>query len=141
MLSEWLSYATIVAIYLGFAGLEGFLISRVRAHKSRDAIIASISFSVLVFAPSTLWLPFTFIAKLAVWASAFILIWLFASRPPYLPSWVWSLRFGLRYAAASMSMILLWSVLDQQSLWLLVVDALAAVAGGWAWLHSRALEA
>lgn len=126
-------------VYLGYASLVGSLIHWLRREVSKDSILAGISFSALVFFPATLSLPLPQFALAAIWASALILVVVFAVRPAAIPNWIWGLRFGLRYMAVAMSLILLWSLAIQASIWGLVLALVAGLAGVLAWGKSRRL--
>jgi uncharacterized membrane protein (UPF0136 family) len=128
-------------VYLGYASLVGSLIHWLRREVSKDSILTGISFSALVFFPSTLSLPLPPYARAAAWAGALLLVVLFAVRPAALPNWFWGLRFGLRYGAVAMSLILLWSLIIHTSTWGLILGMVAGLAGVLAWRRSRVIEA
>lgn len=124
-------------VYLGYASLEGALIHWLRREVSKDSILAGVSFSALVFFPSTLSLPLPPYTRAAAWTGALLLVVLFAVRPTAVPNWVWSPRFGLRYVAVAMAMILLWSLVIHTSIWTGILGIVAGAAGILAWGKSR----
>ena len=137
MLSYWLSLPAIVMVYLGYASLEGALIHWLRREVSKDSILLGISFSALVFFPSTLSLPIPAPTRPAAWIGALLLVIVFAVRPAAVPDWVWSPRFGLRYVAVAMALILLWSLVIHTSIWTGILGIVAGLAGILAWGKSR----
>ena len=140
MLSYWLSLPAIVMVYLGFASLQGALIHWLRREVSKDSLFVAIAFSTLVFLPYSLSLPLPPLTRAAAWVSALLLIVLFAARPATLPKWFWSPRFSLRYVAVAMSLILVWILINQISVWGLISGVVAALAGSLAWRRSRIIK-
>ncbi|HKJ28302.1 MAG TPA: hypothetical protein VJ965_11735 [Anaerolineales bacterium] len=130
MSAVWLSSPALFVITLGFAGLLGELIYRLReAIQIRLAALAALFASLVLFPPLSL----PGVLNWLLWLLALVVVVLFALRPDPLPSLFLTRRFALRYASAAMLLSAIWNVWTWPSFpsSLLVVSALAAACLAW----------
>ncbi len=105
----WVYPPTLFLITLGFAGVLGDLIYRLRANLNLPMLVAALSTLFLVLFPP-LSLPPAF--QYAGWIGAVLVILVFALRPDNLPSTFFTRRFALRYAALIMLLSALWGIFN-----------------------------
>ncbi len=122
----------IAAIYLGFAGVMGVLLHRIRgSHQNTPRGLAALH-GILVMLPATVvilafegWPSWI---SLGLFAAGVTTVMLGAIQPSWTPAKLWSLAFGQRYFAAAMLLAALWGI---SLAWLtpaLVPGAVAAAA-------------
>jgi lysylphosphatidylglycerol synthetase-like protein (DUF2156 family) len=120
-----MAWVAILAVYLGFAGVLGAIIA---GSQSERAWLASV-YSLLVFLPASLGLPWAWPFNLLAWAAALAVAALFARRPTFIPGWVWEARFAFAYFGTVMFLIWVWTLLFTGPVLWLGLGAPAVLAG------------
>ena len=109
-----LTNISVLLVYCGLAGMWGTLLGR--SFKNKYFMLLSLIFGVVLFLPSSIWLPWVGGIKYATWVLALGLVILFAAQPESLPGWVWSYRFGLVYFGGMMLLTVIWVLFSQQTM-------------------------
>ena len=133
MVSNWLSLPTLLAIQLGFSGVLGAQLFRLRSEFNSRQVAAAIAVGVPVML-SPLSMPA--LLQWLGWLAAILVVVFFALRPDHRFAGVWSWRFAWRYAALVMALVTLWSLSKGVSSPLFVLSGFAVLAGGMAWHRS-----
>lgn len=137
MSAVWISSPTLIIITLGFAGLLGNLIRRLRqALQPKLAALTALLALLVLFPPLSLpgllnWL---------LWLASLGVVLLFAVRPDSLPPSLHTRRFALRYASAAMLLSAWGNALYGPSFPACMIAAFALLAALLAWLESNERE-
>ena len=134
MPSFWLSLPAFLAINLGFAGLLGTLIYSLRSQANTRQVAAAIALGGLVMLPPLSLPP---LSQWLSWLAAILVVVLFALRPAFIPSQIWTLRFAYRYIAITMALVALWGFSSGLIPPVYVLGVLALFAGALAWHRSH----
>jgi len=105
MMDAWIAALTLFIITLGFAGILGGLIFRLRTEPKVFLAFLSLMIGSLVFFPP---LSLPVMLQWLVWLAALIIAGTFAMRPANLPAFLLSRRFVLRYACLALLTTAMW---------------------------------
>lgn len=131
----WITLAALLAVHLGFAGLLGALIYRLRARKSASIDLVLLIFGLIVFVGASLALPFGPGMRLLFWIASLATMMVFAFQLEAIPNHPGMCWY---YAAGAMALILVWSLSRSWPMPLLALGIASAVAATLAW--RRALQ-
>ena len=134
MISVWVSPPTILLISLGFAGLLGELIRRLRSRLNTSQLAAAIALIGLVLLPPLSLPPVT---QWLGWAAAALVIFLFAFRPQILPAKIFSEQFAWKYASIAMFLAAIWNLVTGPSFPFIPISISAALAAFLSWKRSQ----
>lgn len=134
--SNGISILALAAVHLGFATLLGRLIQQIRAGQKDGKNISVLLFAGTLFIAASLSLPLSVIAKGIIWMLSILLIvlsgWRFESAPIN-SSWAWL------YTGLTMSLIVLWGLVQVQPLQSISFGLSAGTAAFLSW--RRGLDA
>ena len=129
----WFSSPTLFIITLGFAGLLGDLIYRLRERISPQLIaLCTLVLGMVIFPPLSLPL----LLQRTLWGAGVIVIIAYAVRPGTLPENLHTRRFAMRYIAVAMVFSATWNILSGPSFPAMVLAVFACLAALMAWLES-----
>ena len=134
MISVWVSPPTIIFISLGFAGLLGEIIRRLRSRLNTAQLAAAFALIGLVLLPPLSLPPVT---QWLGWAAAIMVILLFAFRPQILPAKIFSEQFAWQYASIAMFLAAIWNLATGPSFPFIPISVSAALAAFLSWKRSQ----
>lgn len=131
----WITLAGLLAVHLGFAGLLGTLIYRLRATKSASIDLLLLAFGAVIFVGASLALPFGAGVRTLFWLASLATMMVFAFQLEAIPSHPGMCWY---YAAGAMVLILVWSLSRSWPIPMVSLGFGSAMAAALAW--RRALQ-
>ena len=134
MTASWLAIPTLFALQLGFAGVLGAQLYRLRSKPNNHLVAAVLLMAGLaVLTPLSMPTPLPFVG----WAAASAVMLLFTFRPIERLEPLWSLPFTWRYGSLVMLLVASWGILRGSSWFWFVISGLALLASILAWGKSN----
>ena len=120
-----LGIITLLAVYIGIAGIWGALLGR----HNRKSLWLAAGFGFLLIFPASISLPWGWAGKIVAWVMGLASTWVYMSRPAGLPGWLWNRRFSLGYHGVIMVLILIWTLIAGNPMLLGWMGLPALIAG------------
>ena len=134
MIATWISIPALLSVNLGFAGLLGSQIYRLRSQANSRQVAVALAISGLVMLPPLSLPP---IPQSIGWLAATLVVVLFALRPNILPHQLWTLRFGFRYSCLAMILVAVWGLSVGFESPAFILGSFALLAAVLSWFRSR----
>jgi hypothetical protein len=137
LISDGCAFLALLAIYAGLAAALGESFSHfqnVRQDAKQGLYSVSLGFVFLIAVLGTPLPPALMALSLVI---CLLAATLYALKPAYLPSWLWSPEFALRYLAGVMALIALWSLTQSSSTPSLALAPLALLSAILTWQRGQ----
>lgn len=132
----WITVIAYIIVHIGFSGMLGAFVYRLRVSASLSHTLAAFTTGSIVLLPP-LSLPTW--GQWISWVLALAVAGIFAIRPTNFPSRLWSSDFALGYASLAMGLIALWGIWDGLHSPTFLLSGMAVLASLLAW--RRGLQA